>query len=93
MVSNTSAVLDVENDLPQVGWIQYIYVVNGNQIAFHDELTRVKRCQRTQQDCPLILEVVEKFPCLASSCQTGMTFLHVCILIEILFRSDENFRQ
>ena len=31
------------------------------------KLTRAKQCQWVQQDCPLILEVVEKFPCLAFS--------------------------
>ena len=28
-------ILDVENDLPQVGYVQDIYIVNCNQIAIH----------------------------------------------------------
>ena len=58
------------------------------------DLTRVKRCQWIQQDRPLILEVVEKFPCLAST-----KWVRICIgiifticFINILFQLRREFQ-
>ena len=55
------------------------------------QVTRAKRCEWIQKDRPLILEVIKKFPCLASTKWVNFMSVLLYVLFEI-FQVQRKFK-